>query len=294
MRAMRSPINELRAAIAGAPFKIAPERKRELWSRVESEGVSLELFDRKGWTFHVYTQRKEIQASFATLEYLWATSHTHLVLYDEYAKAQLRGDKQFDTGGNHRSRNALELSRWAMDNLFDTGMQPWPESYIRPQSEPEHGSDIHTANELFLCAFAWMVHHELAHVFLGHPAAITSRSLQEEKEADVEATRWILSECSDPKQAQKRTYGMVAAILALNSISIAPGSGILHTHPPTFERLDYCLSESGVAPDNEAYAFAACIMQIQLAARGISIAHNGKNFCEIYSEYLYEFAKLFR
>lgn len=294
MKTMRSPILELRAAIARAPFQIAPERMLELWSRVESEGVALELIDRKAWTFHVYIQRKEIQTSIATLEYLWVTSHTHLVLYDEYAKAQQRGDKQFDTGGNHRSRNALELSKWAVDNLFDTGMQPWPESYIRPQSKPEHGSDIHAANELFLCVFAWMMHHELAHVLLGHAAAITPRSMQEEIEADVEATRWILSECSDQMQVQKRTYGMVAAILALNSISIAPSSGILLTHPPTFERLDYCLSESGVAPDNEAYSFAACIMQIQLAARGISIAHDGKNFREIYSEYLYEFAKLFR
>lgn len=290
---MRSPIVQLQTAIAGAPFRIAPEREHELGDWIDGEGVTLDLIDQKGFTFHVYTQRKEIQTSIATLEYLWATSHTHLVLYDEYAKAQLRGDTQFDTGGNHRSRSALDLSRWAMHNVFSDGLQPWPESLIKPQAEPEHGSDVHTANELFLCAFAWMMHHELAHVRLGH-TSITSRSLQEEKEADVEATRWILSKCHDSKQAQKRTYGMVAAILALKAISSSSGSGVMHTHPPTFERLDYCLNESGVDPDNEAYAFAACVMQIQLASRGVSIAHDGKNFREIYSEYLYEFAKLFR
>jgi len=291
---MRSPILELESAIAGAPFRIAPEREHELGGWVDSHGVTLDLLDQKGFTFHVYTQGKEIQTSIAILEYLWATSHTHLVLYDEYAKAQIRGETQFDTGGNSRSRGALDLSRWAMNNLLSTGTQTWPESQIKPQSEPEHGSDVHTANELFLCAFAWMMHHEMAHIRLGHTAALTARSLQEEKEADVEATRWILSKCQDPKQSQKRTYGVVAAILALKAISSPSTQGVLTTHPPTFERLDYCLSESGVDPDNEAYAFAACVMQIQLAYRGVSISHEGKDFREIFSEYLYEFAKIFR
>lgn len=291
---MRSPILELQKAIAGAPFRIAPERENELGDWVDHEGVALDLIDQKGFTFHVYTQRKEIQTSIATLEYLWATAHAHLILYDEYGQAQRRGDKQFDTGGNQRSRGALDLSKWAAENLFSTGVQPWPESLIKPQPKPENGSDVHAANELFLCAFAWMMHHELAHVRLGHNAAITSRSLEEEKEADVEATRWILSQCPDSAQAQKRIYGVVAAILALKGISSPYGNSVLKTHPPTFERLDYCLSESGVGPDNEAYAFAACVMQIQLASRGVAIAHDGKTFRDIYSEYLYEFAKLFR
>ncbi|WP_166267123.1 phage exclusion protein Lit family protein [Marinobacter caseinilyticus] len=289
---MRSPILELETAIAAAPFSIVPERKHELGDWVDSEGVTLDFIDRPSFTFHVYTQKKTVQTSIATLEYLWATSHVHLVLYDEYGQAQRRGDTQFNTGGNHRSRSALEIAKWAVENLLSTGVQPWPESFIRPHSHPENCSDVHTANELFLCAFAWMMHHELAHVRLGHNEAITSRSLEEEKEADVEATKWILSQCSDSAQAQKRIYGVVAAILALQAISSPSGNSIMQTHPPTFERLDYCLFESGVDPDNEAYAFAACIMQIQLAARGVSIAHDGKSFRDIYSEYLCEFAKL--
>jgi hypothetical protein len=291
---MRSPILELQAAIAGAPFRITPEREHELGDWVYHEDIALDLIDQKGFTFHVLTQRKKIQTSIATLEYLWATSHTHLVLYDEYVQAQLRGDEQFNTGKNYRLRSALELSRWAMENLASSGVQPWPESLLKPCAEPEYGSDGHKANELFLCSFAWMMHHELAHVRLGHNAVITSRSLEEEKEADVEATKWILTRCPNPAQVQKRVYGMVAAILALKAISNPSDSSVMQTHPHTFERLDYCLRESGVNPDNEAYAFAACVMQIQLASRGVTVAHDGKTFQDIYSEYLYEFAKLFR
>jgi len=291
---MRSPIFELQNAIAGAPFRIAPERENELGDWCENEGVALELIDKSGFTFHVYTLKKEIQASVATLEFLWANAHTNLVLYDEYSKSQRRGQQKFETGATSRLRNAINLSKWAINNMLGSGVELWPSHFLTPEKDPTHGSDTHTANELFLCSFAWTMHHELAHIRLGHKPMVTMRSIQEEKEADVEATRWILDKCPDDKQAQKRTYGIVAAILALQSVTNPTARGYQCTHPPTFERIDYCLSESGVNVDNEAYAFAACIMQIQLASRGVNISHDGNNFRELFSEYLYEFAKLFR
>ncbi|MCH8500052.1 MAG: hypothetical protein LAT63_16380 [Marinobacter sp.] len=291
---MRSPILELESAIAAAPYRIAPEREQELGDWCDVEGVFLDIVDQPGFTFHVYPLEKKIQTSIASLEFLWSTTYVHLVLYDEYAQAQERGEDAFDTGGTQRSAAAIDLAKWAVGNIFGSGKQPWPDNFVRPIAEPVHHSDVHVANELFLSAFAWIMHHELAHIRLGHGVAITSRSQEEEKEADVAATRWILEKCHDSKQLQKRTYGVVAAILSLKAIASPGTRDVLQTHPPTFERIDYCLSEAGIDDDNEAYAFAACIMQIQLASRGVSVAHDGSSFKEIFSEYLIEFSKLFR
>lgn len=291
---MCSPILQLESAIADAPFRIAPERGKELGDWCEEEGVHLDIVGRPGFTFHVYPSEKKVQTSIASLEFLWSTAYVHLVLYDEYAQAQQRGDQTFDTGGTQRSAEALDLAKWAVGNLFDSGKQRWPDSFVKPVSDPVHHSDVHVANELFLSAFAWIMHHELAHIRLGHGAAITSRSQEEEKEADVAATRWILEKCHDSKQLQKRTYGVVAAILSLKAIANPGTRDVLQTHPPTFERIDYCLSEADIDDENEAYAFSACIMQIQLASRGVSVAHDGSSFKEIFSEYLIEFSRLFR
>ena len=58
-----------------------------------------------------------------------------------------------------------------------------------------------------------------------------------------------------------------------------------------FERIDYCLTEAGVPDDDEVYAFAACIMQIQLESRGISKVFDAGSFKELFSEYLIAFAR---
>lgn len=287
----RSPVLNLENAIAGAAFRIAPEKEKELAEFRDQQGVSLALADGPGFVFNVNLKSREISTNVATLEFLWCSSHAHLILYDEYSKAQHSGQAKFDTGGNPRSRTALELLNWSVTNLFDHGAAAWPKQSPQPERLPLAGTDIHIANELFLCGVAWIVHHELAHLRLGHPAIKSNRSYIEEREADVEATRWILAESKVPRESRKRTVGIAAAILAMQSIQRPSQFSILDTHPRAFERIDYCLNAAKVSDDDEVYAFAACIMQIQLASRGLDFAPDAKCFKEIFSEYLVAFAR---
>ncbi len=71
---MRSPILQLESAIAGAPFRIAPEREKELGDWCDEEGVFLDIVDQPGFTFHVYPSEKKVQTSIASLEFLWSTA----------------------------------------------------------------------------------------------------------------------------------------------------------------------------------------------------------------------------
>lgn len=287
----RSPVLELEAAIAACPFRIAPERERELATLCDLNDLTICLSDESAFNVRIRLDTREIVIGVAALEFLWASAYAHLILYNEYCRAQLTGADAFDTGGTERSRKALELLAWAGRNISSSGDAEWPTEFPRPERFPAERSDGHVANELFLCALAWIIHHEIAHARLNHQPLITTCSIAEEKEADVAATRWILDMCRVPQEARKRTFGIAAAILALQGFLNPDQFVSLKTHPSTFERIDYCLNAAGVPEDDEVFAFAAVIMQIQLAFRGIDKKFDGNNFRELCSEYLLEFAR---
>jgi hypothetical protein len=61
-----------------------------------------------------------------------------------------------------------------------------------PPLDLDSDSDEHVATELNLSAIGWMLHHEIAHVVLGHAFIGTAFAHQEELEADHYATNWLL------------------------------------------------------------------------------------------------------
>lgn len=287
----RSPVLELENAIAGCAFRIAPERENELAELRDAHNLTIALVDEPGFNVRVRLLEREVVINVAALEFLWASAHAHLILYNEYCLAQQSGSATFDTGGTDRSRRAMELLAWAGRNISSNGTEIWPATLPRPTRFPADKSDGHVTNELFLCALAWIIHHEIAHIRLNHQAVVTTCSVAEEKDADVAATKWILDKSKVVQESRKRTFGIAAAILALQGFHSPEQFISLKTHPSTFERIDYCLSAAGVPEDDEVFAFAAVTMQIQLACRGIDMRFDGSTFRELYSEYLIEIAR---
>lgn len=288
--AMRSPILTLSDHIAASAFKIAPERGDELDQVRHAENLELLFVDQPGFTFSVNTVTHEMKTSTATLEYLWCSINAHLVLYRIYCEAQKSGVEHLDTGANPDCVAALKLLEWAENNLENSGKEPWPAELPQPSYDANE-SGISVSDELFLCAVAWIIHHEIAHVRMGHTHVHTNHSVQDEKQADIEATRWILDQSSVEGESRKRTIGIAAAILAMQGISEKRHYSPLSTHPETFERIDYCMSEAKIEDDDEIFAFASVIMQVQLWYRGIRVAHEGDTFRDTFSSYLVEFAR---
>jgi hypothetical protein len=288
---LRSPIVSLENAIAAAAFRIAPEREAELGELRDNFELSFTFDDGPGFQFWVGTTSREITTTIASLEFLWASSHAHIVLYDEYRKAQRAGCEQFNTGGNSRCKNALDLLSWAVRNLNSYGTDEWPQDLPRPVQFPEHGSDVRVTNELFLCGVAWIVHHEIAHIRLGHTPVQTNRSQVEEFEADLEATKWMLEHSSVDAESQKRTLGIATAMLSIMGIERDRDFNVSHSHPVAFERLYRCLDIACVEENDNVFAFASVIMQIQLWYSGKAAAYEGDSLKDMFCSYLLEYAR---
>jgi len=288
---MRSPIITLFNAIASSPYRIAPERAAELQKFDVLNPMELKFTDDVGFTFGVKVKENVISTNVVTLEYLWASIHAHLVFYDEYTNAQREGVEYFDSGKIERCRVALDLAKWAATNIKNNKKVQWPKNQPKPEQYPEPNSDIHVANEAFLCATAWIIHHEIAHVRLDHQPFVSVLSVQEEKDADISATRWILEKCTDKDEVTKRVLGIAAAILSIQSIEESGDFDIFETHPRAFVRIDYILNQTAIEQNDLIYAFAAIIFQMQLTYKGVSVAHEGESFRDMLSEYLIEYAR---
>jgi hypothetical protein len=206
--------------LRGCAFNIAPERQEELAKLRDRHKIVLQPVDEPNSGIRVDPVSGVVKLPVASLEYLWACSYQYWVVYQENVRAQRAGESQLNLSTNPRLQSAETTVRWAKNNLATDGKRPWPTSLPSPATPQEQNRDVRSVNELFLAAAAWIIHHEIAHVRLGHSTlSTTSLSMAEEKEADIAATRWLLDglERDDPKLL-KRAFGVATAILTLQSL----------------------------------------------------------------------------
>lgn len=286
---MRSPIVALEGAIARAAFRIAPESENDLAQWADVEKFTLVLSDDPKFNIRVNTKTHEATLPIAALEYLWCSAYAFLIFYDEYTKAQRAGELRFNMAASPQAVGALNLLNWSLRNMQTTGKQPWLNGAPAPQQFPQADSVIRLANELFLCAIAWIIHHEIAHIRFGHTRAHYSYTIQQEREADTQATSWILSKSKVEQESTKRTLGIATAILAMQLLELPGADASERTHPRAVERLHYCLEKAGVSDDSKVCSFAAVVLQIHLAQYGIVAKLEGVSFRDILSELMVSF-----
>ncbi|OOG42678.1 phage exclusion protein Lit family protein [Rhodanobacter sp. C05] len=287
---MRSPILILERAIAGSAFSIAPERGAELAGARDSEGFSLALSDDRHFSIRVNTVTHEATLPIATLEYLWCCAYIFYVMYQEYVKAQSSGMSTLDLASVPRVVRAIRVLNWAARNMRESGVRKWPMAAPRPKKYPKYASDAHVANEIFLAAIAWIIHHEIAHVRLQHIKMHAIYTIQQEREADLAATDWILHSPRNADEAQKRQLGMVTAILAMQLLDEPKGdNSYVSSHPAAAERLDYVLDRAKVADDSVVCGFAAATMQYHLTQLGIKQELDGTSIRDILAGFMLAF-----
>ena len=141
------------------------------------------------------------------------------------------------------------LNRFLLDDIFQSEIKPcsiredylsiWPAGLPCPQKTPQRFSDENVADELCLVTCAFLLHHELAHIRLGHSADVTDEvSMAQEKEADNEAADWLLRGIEvDSPVFVKRMLGIVQANLLLTTLGLYDGNFGGKTHPYSFDRL---------------------------------------------------------
>jgi hypothetical protein len=293
---MRSPICLLETQISGAPFNVAPEKASRCAQSRDDHQIDFVMVDEPKFGIRVRIdtdkQTPEIVLPVASLEYMWAFSHYCWVLTQEYAAAQRTGASQFDCVGNQRLRESTNILQWAKSNLLGTGTQPWPESGPRPRQDLHSCDDSRVATELFLCAVAWILHHEIAHVVLKHPLINTAFSEQEEQEADKFATAWLLDGLpkADPK-LKKRALGLAVAVLCLQSLEVGTVSCLRNTHPAAHDRIFKNTAIYQVGNDEVIEAMCTVVLQYLFHDSGISANVDGATFSEILGDLLFDISR---
>ena len=285
---MKSPILNLVPSIQRIPCQIAPENIEKYTEYRDRFDISLELSDDKLFSIRVKLDTNTIILPVASLEYLWAFTLYCWILYQEYRQAQLNGAKEFNCVGNPRLQDAYSVLQWAKKNMLTSGNEQWPEGLPAPQKNPENESDIHVANELFLCALGWMLYHEIGHIVLQHPPITTGYSEQEEKEADQFSTDWILSKLeTNCPMLRKRALGIAVGVLCLQSLEVSGKSCLKNTHPNAHDRIFFCLSKYQVGIEELIEAFSITVLQYLFHDdKNITINVDENSFSEIFGDLL--------
>jgi Peptidase U49 len=119
-----------------------------------------------------------------------------------------------------------------------------------------------------------------------------SNSLQQEKEADLRATTWVLSgiEQNDLRM-QKRALGVAIALLYIQSLDVSPSHGLSRLHPPAHERLIYCLNRDEFRQQEALEAFVLVILQLLFHEQGITADIHGTSFRTILRDFLFDIAR---
>ncbi len=289
----RSPVLLLQDSLARSVYTIAPERKAAMLGVVKTHNIELVISDDRGFSIRADPSTGDITVPIAAMEYVWACSHAFMVFYDEYGAAQRRADHQFDLMQAPRARDAADLFNWAINNMENSGVGRWPTGLPKPEDSPPPKSDVQVANEAYLCAMSWILHHEVAHIRLQHPPKVLSNALQEEKAADREATAWILDAERDVLRRRKRILGIVVATLAIQAHeSIAGAAKNARSHPEPHQRLADCLYQYPMDENDEVLAVAAANLQILLAQKGLVMAQlDQDSFDALVSEFLVAFSR---
>ncbi|GAA0769533.1 hypothetical protein LRH25_02615 [Ideonella azotifigens] len=268
---MSSAIEPLLNAIAASPFRVAPDAEEQLAAVIAGHRVTLEFGDEPTLFAKFVPSRAVVRLGTPFLEVLWAASYSFIVIFDEYEQANKRKDEYFHVGASHRTAIAYSLHRQLLEAHIAKIRIPWPLPELSPVRFPAPDTDGHVANELFLTAVSWLIHHEIAHARLDHGELETVESVLQESDADRAATDWVCRDTTESGPLFKRALGIACANLHLLAYDLQQNRTRWTTHPPTYERLLVNLDRIGLEDNHKVYAFGFVLLEILLAHHGIGV-----------------------
>ena len=259
-----TPTFSLLPEIWAAPQAIAPEKVNLLVPLLRE----VKLYPQTG-DFRFSTSGQYLHISDGALNLIWCSSYASWFIYQAYGRDQKNGRDVVRFDDDVETEEAVNLYQWAIQCVRDKTYTPWPEGAPRPTRTPIHGSGLHVANEVFLTAVAWMLLHEAGHLARNHPFLTSSRSLDEEHEADFFATDHVLGGIPDENVRFKRSVGIVVANALLLLLELMNGPVPSQTHPPVEERIGRNLRGPELESNDRVHAFATALIQFHLGVVGI-------------------------
>ena len=239
-------------------ISIAPEKASGTQDLIKRRSVEFRLKDTRKFAFSAKYGDSGcvVNASVQGLEFVWVLSYAYYVFYQYSQRPENREKGSLCFSDYPATCRAAKLLQWIVDRERSAGMgEPWPSGCPRPQRLPEAPdspeiSEVSFASELFLCAMGWILHHELAHIKLGH-RGFSVLSIKEETCADKLATETLLDGVTDSTISEKRGLGIAIALLAISclelEVRVVRNNGFLSSHPKTATRLYDALNHPAIA-----------------------------------------------
>jgi hypothetical protein len=253
---MPSPLAFLLTSIPDFAFRIVPEREEELRSLLVGLGASFHETQESGFIFRADPDTKRISYSVYAIELLWAISCTAWLYYERREKGDADTEDESSPPGK-----AVAMLRWILTARRNNPTSTWPTSLPAPVPDPPYASTLHVANELTAVSIAWILHHEISHLKLGHTVFIPpDLRKQQEMDADHEATEFILPGAEGRVELSRRALGIVIATLAIVALDLNRHSFASDTHPESYKRVIATLDTVHLVEEHDAVRHVACIM----------------------------------
>jgi len=227
---MKSPITELFDAITTSPYRVAPEVASDLDEIIREKTLTIDFCDNSKLIAEVVISKNIIRLGVPFLEVLWSAAHAYIVIFHEYQLANNRHEVLFNVSGTDRTAAAYKLYRESLLAHICGNPILWSSHKVMPIQFPQVGTDGYVANELFLVAISWIIHHEIAHSRLDHQE-FTTTSILQEQDADRAATKWICEGTKETMPLHKRSMGIITAIILLIAYDIENGRKHNHLYP---------------------------------------------------------------
>ncbi len=297
---MSSPISYLLRHLVPSLENVAPERAGELQRLIDEFGITFVFDDETPrMVFSADHAARTVTLGLQAIERLWARAYAYTVLYEHITQEHMRNPGEcldIDLRADPTVEEAMTLLAWTVDverRLFEAGENggagdlSWPADLPQPDPAAPHASFKHAADELFLCAIAAVLHHEMGHFQFDHdPQTLPARNfnlkeeedkdwqeacrdrIQWEKQADAWSANWLLRDLDTlDKRFLKRVLGLALGYLWSASRNVHTGKWIRPDYPPAWDRFYQTIKQH--VPDepmHPIWSFAAYVLQLHLQA----------------------------
>jgi hypothetical protein len=261
---LHSPIERIARLVPASLERIAPERAADLAPHFPHLTLYL-VADRK-MVAGINTETAEITVSALFLEVVWALAYAYHVFHHKVLSTPHWRRQEVDLRADAEVAAAMDLLAWAV-NAIGTG-NAWPADAPSPATEPQAKTMKYGAQQLSLGAMGVILHHELAHKYLGHKKSQPpddSWTLDAERDADAAAVNWILDRHTcPPEEFPFRAMCIAIAFLLFAARSIHTGDYGGITHPRTFDRLFHSLNQYLEREDHTVWGFVGAILLLHM------------------------------
>lgn len=284
-----SPIRHLIRHAKNLAAKISP-KKREIAEQY-CKDVTLKITNEGTWVNHYDPNTKTIVFSKKLLEIIWVCSHMYVTFFTDVVQAKkllrLEGEPKviIDLNAIPSVVAAADLLDWIFSDWLDEKDTAWPAHLMRPIPDPLTDSPQNWADELTLCAIAFLLHHELAHHYLKHGGEEEGfETIQRERQADYSSADFLLSGLQPGDNFFIKKSMAIAVVLSIRiAYAIKTGKWGGDSHPRCFDRIVHVLDRyiDSENRNHSAWTFAWSIIYFHLIDSPILNKLNLDNLTEI-------------